>query len=333
MSDNTPSQGDIVAAIGVLVKRRGATIDPAEKDAINEAIEKLNGDLQALNQAKLLQAAQIVASATDELEKVVGAARLGPFDTFLSDIQDVMHRLQAQQGQMHELEKLPPAEPDASATPVAAAAAPGAMAAAPARAAARTATAEPKASSTVFNDLKAEYAANYQACTPRPQAAQNIDFYVSRLNKFKNVYASAGSDLRIPWYFIGILHAMESGFNFGGHLHNGDPLTARTVHVPAGRPLTGSPPFTWIDSARDALMFEGLQHETEWTLPRVLYLFERYNGMGYRKRGVPSPYLWSFSNIYSKGKFVADGHFDANAVPAQCGAAVMLKALQACGGL
>lgn len=319
MSDNNPSKGDIVAAIGVLMKRRATTTDPAEKDVISAAIDKLNGDLQALNQAKLLQAAQIVASATDELEKVVGAARLGPFDTFLSDIQDAMRRLQAQQGQLHESEKLPPAEFDASDTPVAAAAAAPAVAAAP------------KTSSTVFNDLKAEYAANYQACTPRPQAAQNIDFYVSRLNKFKNVYASAGSDLRIPWYFIGILHAMESGFNFGGHLHNGDPLTARTVHVPAGRPLTGAPPFTWIDSARDALMFEGLQHETEWTLPRVLYLFERYNGMGYRKRGVPSPYLWSFSNLYSKGKFVADGHFDPNAVSAQCGAAVMLKALQARG--
>jgi lysozyme family protein len=53
--------------------------------------------------------------------------------------------------------------------------------------------------------------------------------------------------------------------------------------------------------------------------------------MGYRRRGVPSPYLWSFSNLYTKGKFVADGHFDANAVSAQCGAAVMLKALQGQG--
>jgi lysozyme family protein len=331
MRNNDSSQGEIVAAIGLLVRRRGTTIDPAEKDVISAAIDKLNGDLQALNQAKLLQAMQIVASATDELEKVVGAARLGPFDTFLADIQDAMRRLQARQGQLHESEKLASAEPDASDTPLVAEAPRGA-AAASARAAAPVAATGPKAG-IVFSDLKAEYAANFQACTPRPQSVQNIDFYVGRLNKFKNAYASAGSDLRIPWYFIGILHAMECGFNFGGHLHNGDPLTARTVHVPAGRPLAGAPPFTWIDSARDALMFQGFQHETEWTLPRVLYLIERYNGMGYRRRGVPSPYLWSFSNIYSKGKFVVDGHFDPNAVSAQCGAAVMLKALQAQGGL
>lgn len=313
MTNNSSSQGEIVAAIGLLVMRRGTTTDAAEMDVISAAIDKLNGDLQDLDQADLLQAAKIVASASDELEKVVGAARLGPFDTFLSSIEDSIRRLQTQQGQMHEMEKLLPADGDASGKTV-------------------TATAAP-ISSIVFGELKAEYEANYQACQPRPEAAQNIAFYVSRLNKFKGVYTSAGSDLHIPWYFIGILHGMECGFNFGGHLHNGDLLTGRTVHVPAGRPVTGAPPFTWIESARDALIFEGFQHETEWSLPRVLYLFERYNGMGYRKRGVPSPYLWSFSNLYSKGKFVADGHFDPNAVSAQCGAAVMLKALQIQGVL
>ena len=124
---------------------------------------------------------------------------------------------------------------------------------------------------------------------------------------------------------------MECGFNFGTHLHNGDPLTARTVHVPANRPAVGSPPFTWRDSASDALIFEGFSQETAWSIPRMLYLFERYNGFGYRKLRVPSPYLWSFSNLYIKGKFVSDGHFDPDAVSAQSGAGVILKALQAQG--
>ena len=59
----------------------------------------------------------------------------------------------------------------------------------------------------------------------------------------------------------------------------------------------------------------------------MLYQLERYNGFGYRKRGLVTPYLWSFSNLYIKGKFVADGHFDPNAVSKQCGAALMLKAV------
>jgi lysozyme family protein len=59
----------------------------------------------------------------------------------------------------------------------------------------------------------------------------------------------------------------------------------------------------------------------------MLYLLEGYNGFGYRRRGVPTPYLWSFSNIYESGKFVLDGKFDPNAVSKQCGAALMLKAV------
>jgi len=42
---------------------------------------------------------------------------------------------------------------------------------------------------------------------------------------------------------------------------------------------------------------------------------------------INTPYLWSFSNHYSKGKFVADNKWSWSAVSAQCGAAVMLKVL------
>lgn len=60
----------------------------------------------------------------------------------------------------------------------------------------------------------------------------------------------------------------------------------------------------------------------------MLYLLEAYNGFGYRGRGVPSPYLWSFSNLYRAGKFVADCVFDPNTVSKQCGAAVMVRVMQ-----
>ena len=47
---------------------------------------------------------------------------------------------------------------------------------------------------------------------------------------------------------------------------------------------------------------------------------------------MPSPYLWSFSNHYARGKYVADGHFSATAVSQQCGAALLLKRLAATNG-
>ena len=52
-------------------------------------------------------------------------------------------------------------------------------------------------------------------------------------------------------------------------------------------------------------------------------------GFGYRSRDVATPYLWSYSQHYTKGRFVADHVFNPNAVSKQAGAAVLLKALQA----
>jgi len=43
--------------------------------------------------------------------------------------------------------------------------------------------------------------------------------------------------------------------------------------------------------------------------------------------GIPTPYLWSGSQHYRKGKYVADHVFDPEAVSGQVGAAVLLKAL------
>ena len=133
----------------------------------------------------------------------------------------------------------------------------------------------------------------------------------------------------MPWWVVGILHSMECGLSFHQHLHNGDPLSARTVQVPAGRPKTGTPPFTWEASALDALRCDGLDQVTDWSPGHALMAFENYNGTGYRRRGVPSPYLWSFTDQYRCGKYTTDGRYDAQAVSRQCGCAALLKLLLA----
>ena len=80
-----------------------------------------------------------------------------------------------------------------------------------------------------------------------------------------------------------------------------DPCSRRT-------PLAGHPPFSWEQSANDALTLRGLAHLSDWSLPAVLYRLEGYNGYGYHflRPPINSPYLWSFSNHYTCGKFVAD---------------------------
>lgn len=135
---------------------------------------------------------------------------------------------------------------------------------------------------------------------------------------------------RIPWYFIACVHYLECSFSFKKHLHNGDPLTGYTVQVPAGRPKVGHPPpFTFNESAVDALKFMGFDKVRSWILPFILRKLEAYNGFGYFKyQKINSPYLWSFSNHYTKGKYVKDGKFDKEAVSQQTGSAVILKRME-----
>ncbi len=179
-----------------------------------------------------------------------------------------------------------------------------------------------------FKSVERGYRNLWNQMRTRPERVAIAQRIAKRLNSNRTTYERVEAATGVPWYFVAITHQLESSANFSKHLHNGDPLTARTKRVPKGRPKTGKPPFTWWDSAMDALT--GAPHSLhkidDWSLPRVLYEFERYNGFGYYGK-VASPYLWSFSFLYDKGKYVGDGEWSASAVSKQCGAAVILKAM------
>lgn len=181
--------------------------------------------------------------------------------------------------------------------------------------------------------LRQEYEKLFNSCNIRPENAQYVNMIVTKLNENKGRYLGVSKILGIPWYFIAVIHNMEASMNFTKHLHNGDPLTARTVQVPAGRPKTGNPPFTWEESAVDALKLKSLGPSVDWSLAGMLYQLENYNGFGYRLYHpyVLSPYLWGFSNHYTSGKYVADGTWSDSAVSKQCGSAVLLRRMAETG--
>lgn len=56
-------------------------------------------------------------------------------------------------------------------------------------------------------------------------------------------------------------------------------------------------------------------------------LLEQYNGLGYAAKGLPSPYVWSGTDQYRSGKYVADHVFDPNVVDNQLGCAGLIKAM------
>lgn len=178
--------------------------------------------------------------------------------------------------------------------------------------------------------LQAEYENLYRTCEIKPEKFAIIDTHVDQIVDLKTRYRSIENRLSIPWFVVAAIHTMESSRNFDRHLHNGDRLTDRTVQVPAGRPADGHPPFTWEESAQDAMVYSKLDRVDEWNLPRILYELEKYNGWGYRKHHphVKSPYLWSYSNQYVSGKYVADGTWSETAVSRQSGAAVIIRRLE-----
>jgi lysozyme family protein len=173
--------------------------------------------------------------------------------------------------------------------------------------------------------LQAEYQRLFDTCVIKPEKLPEIKPIVNKILSGKSRYEALANRVEIPWHFIGITHSLEAACDFNKHLHNGDPLTARTVQIPKNRPKTGNPPFTWEFSAEDAL--SDLADWNDWSVPGMLYKLEGYNGYGYHSKDINSPYLWSFSNHYTKGKFIADKIYSPTAVSKQCGAAILLRRL------
>lgn len=146
-----------------------------------------------------------------------------------------------------------------------------------------------------------------------------------RLVAAKARYEVVSAKTGIPYPFIAVTHQRESSQNWNRSLAQGDPWNQRSTHVPAGRG-----PFTsWEDAAYDALVNCGpyAARNKDWSIGGLLTLLERYNGVGYVNRGLPSPYIWSGTDQYKVGKYVADGVFDPTEVDKQLGCAGLIMAM------
>lgn len=174
-----------------------------------------------------------------------------------------------------------------------------------------------------------DYQNLYATAKLDPAKAQELQAICATIIANYGRYKSVSYLTSIPWFCVAAIHFRESNSRFTCHLHNGDPLSARTVHVPANRPTDGQPPFTWEQSATDAL--KGIWRPLQWNLPGALEFMERYNGVGYQKHSVNTPYLWDYTDKYTSGLFVADGSFDANKRESRPGCVAILKTLEAKG--
>lgn len=168
----------------------------------------------------------------------------------------------------------------------------------------------------------------WHAAIVDPSWRSTLSWYKQTALKGVGKYEIVSKQTGVPWQVVAVIHGLEAGFSWTKHLHNGDPLSAKTVQVPRGRPLNPSQlPVPWVESAVDAMEYDCLD-DVDWDdLEEGLLAIEKYNGLGYRKLGINSPYLWSATQHYKKGKFVGDHKFSKDAVSKQVGAVPLLKEL------
>jgi len=154
---------------------------------------------------------------------------------------------------------------------------------------------------------------------------QQADKILANRARYEAVSKATG----VPWDVIGVIHYRESSGDFKGVLHNGQKIIGtgkKTTIVPKGR----GPFSTWEEAAIDALVNAPPKAamNKDWSIAGTLDILEKYNGLGYRNKGLPSPYLWAGTDQYMKGKYVADGKYDPEHVDKQLGVAPILMKLR-----
>lgn len=182
--------------------------------------------------------------------------------------------------------------------------------------------------------LEAENAARWAAMHILASRLPQFDLTAKRLcdPAAKAIYQQISAATGVPWFIVAVIHEREAGGppHWDRSIAQGDPLGHLSVHEPAGRgPFYGADAF--YRGALDALI-DCPPHAAKWTLwtpGGALTLLEEYNGLGYAARGVPSAYVWSGSDRYVSGKYIADHVYSANAVDVQEGCAPLLARMMA----
>src|SRR6266550_4069493 len=121
-----------------------------------------------------------------------------------------------------------------------------------------------------FSDLAAEYITLWNGAIIDASKVDKVTEIANNLQSNQPKYDLVSAKTGVPWFVVGLIHSLEASFSFTTHLHNGDPLGARTIHDPSGRPLT-LPLNDWVHSAVDALGMKGLQNVDPgaWTIERT----------------------------------------------------------------
>lgn len=142
-----------------------------------------------------------------------------------------------------------------------------------------------------------------------------------------NLYEQISIETGVPPALIAALHYRESACDFGTYLHNGQPL---------GKPTTMVPKNVNFDNFYDAAVaaLETAQEEKDFHLSQdsditsMMTFAELYNGTGYTNyHNMASPYVFSGTNVYEKGKYTSDGNFSSEVIDRQPGVYLLVMSV------
>lgn len=170
--------------------------------------------------------------------------------------------------------------------------------------------------------LKAANLARWNAASVLPEWLRVTDTRAHLLVNAKSRYQTVEVKTGVPWAVIAVIHERESSQSWTASLAQGDSWAHVSIHVPKDR----GPFASWEEAAMDALVVcpPHAARWDDWTVEGALTLLEQYNGTGYAAMGIPSPYIWSATDQYHRGKYTSDSHFDPDAVDHQIGCAALL---------
>ena len=179
-----------------------------------------------------------------------------------------------------------------------------------------------------YNATKAGYANLWKKASVKQERRDEIDKVARRIIAYRNRYEPVAEKLGHPevWPLIGAIHHREASGSFRGVLHNGEHIIGTgklTSLVPSKR----GPFSTWEEAALDALRLKNWHKITEWPIERWLHESEVYNGWGYVKYKINSPYMWGATTLQQRGKYYADGKFSYDIMDTQLGIAAILKVI------
>ena len=170
-----------------------------------------------------------------------------------------------------------------------------------------------------------------QLVPPEGHLAAELQQFLKHYGENKARYEAVGKKTGLPADLVAALHWREANGRFDRLMSNGDPLDKKSTKYPKDGPYA-----SWEDSAFAALNAADKQENRKTSgldkdpndIVALASFAELWNGLGYYDRGVPSPYVFSGTDVYSKGKYIADGKYDADVVDRQIGVIPMLVQLR-----